>query len=634
MKNHLLILLLFPLFFACGFDKPDSEVHLPKLISEGMVLQRDMPIKIWGRGIPEKKIRVSLAGAVGSSQVLPDSTWTVMLPPLTAGGPFELVVNLKSVKDVYLGDVWVAGGQSNMEWPLSQGVIGAEAEFANADFPMIRFFKVEKDYSAVEKSDVRGGAWKVANSENLPDFSAVGWFFAKQNHLEKDVPVGIIESNWGGTPAEGWTEAKVLASIPDRSYTKEANEVTADSVKWQTILAENEERRELRDQLVIRPDSLLAGEVSSTNYNDGNWKTITLPAADPLEHIAWVRKKFNLPAAGGATLTLPDIEQMAFIYVNGVQVYYKNWGEPVPELTISADVLRKGQNVLTIRAINTWNNRPAIGKKDFMYISQNGKNISLEGSWTYSNDIVEPKLPIVEFHNWRPGFMFNAMIAPLTKYAIKGAIWYQGESNAGRHEEYKELFSAMITNWRARWEIGDFSFLFVQLANFMERKELQPESSWAFLRDSQTQTLELPSTGMATTIDIGEANDIHPRNKKDVGERLWLQAKKVAFEEKIIASGPIFQEAKIEGDSLKVTFTEVGAGLKLISGAEVKGFILEDAEGQFEIATGIISADNEVKLAIPADFVPVGIRYAWADNPEVNLVNELNLPAVPFKGDL
>ncbi|WP_111669969.1 sialate O-acetylesterase [Algoriphagus litoralis] len=634
MKRILVFLLALPLFFACELDKPESAVQLPKLISDGMVLQRDLPIKIWGRGIPDEKIRASIAGAVGSSQVLPDSTWVVLLPPLPAGGPYDLVVNLQAVKDVYIGDVWVAGGQSNMEWPLKQGVIGAEAEFANANFPEIRFFKVEKDYSSLEKSDVKGGAWKVANAENLPDFSAVGWFFAKQNHLEKNVPVGIIESNWGGTPAEGWTEAKVLASIQDRSYTQEASEILADSSKWIKILAENEERRKLRDEMVIRPDSLLAGEVSSINYSDGNWSTISLPAANPLEHIAWVRKKFNLSAAGEVKLTLPDIDQMAYIYVNGVQIHYKNWGEPVPELTIPADILNTGQNVLTIRAINTWNNRPSIGKKDQMYLTQNGKKINLEGAWTYSNDSVEPKLPLVEFHNWRPGFMFNAMIAPLTQYGIKGVIWYQGESNAGRHAEYKELFSAMITNWRARWDIGDFPFLFVQLANYMERKELQPESSWAYLREAQTQTLELPATGMATIIDIGEAEDIHPRNKKDVGERLWLQAKKVAFGEDILATGPVFKEAKIEGDSLLVTFAEVGEGLKLTVGSEVKGFILEDAEGQFEIASGIISSNSQVKLAIPADFVPVAIRYAWADNPEVNLVNELNLPAVPFKTDL
>lgn len=599
-----------------------------------MVVQRDLPIKIWGKGIPKEKIRVSMAGAIGSTQVLEDSTWLVQLPPLPLGGPYELQVNLQIIKDVYIGDVWLAGGQSNMEWPLKSGVIGAEEEFSNPDFPQIRFFKVQNDYSAEEKSDVSGGQWKVANGENLPEFSAVAWFFAKRNHQEKNVPVGIIESNWGGTPAEGWTEAKILAEIEGRSYTAEAKEIVENPAKWREILAENEKRREMRDLLVKRPDSLAAGEVSSVGYNDGDWKTINLPSGNPLEHIAWVRKKFNLNSTGEAMLTLAPINQMAYIYVNGVQVHYKDWSATMTELKIPAEILKQGQNVLTVRAINTWNNKPEIGGKGEMFLTQNGRKINLEGAWTYSNDKVEPQLPTVEYHNWRPGLMFNAMIAPLTNYAIKGAIWYQGESNAGRHAEYRELFGTMITNWRTRWGIGDFPFLLVQLANFMERKELQPDSDWAHLREAQTQTLELPNTGMATTIDIGEEGDIHPRNKKDVGERLWLQARKVAFGEDLLSSGPVFKEAKREGNELILTFSDFGEGLKLATGEELKGFIVEDAEGQFEVAKGMISGPNQVNLTIPDGFVPVGIRYAWADNPEVNLVNNLNLPARPFKAGL
>jgi sialate O-acetylesterase len=284
--------------------------------------------------------------------------------------------------------------------------------------------------------------------------------------------------------------------------------------------------------------------------------------------------------------------------------------------------------------VNAWNNKPEVGRKGEMYLTQNGKKVSLEGLWTYSNDKVEPLLPKVEYYNWKPGFMFNAMIAPLTNYAVKGAIWYQGESNAGRPEEYRELFGTMISNWRTRWGIGDFTFLFVQLANFMERKDLQPDSNWAQLREAQTKTLELPNTGMATIIDIGEAEDIHPRNKKDVGDRLWLQARKVAFGENLVASGPVFTKAIREGNELILTFSETGDGLKLSQGEEVKGFILEDAEGQFEVATGKIISSTEVSLTIPAGFVPVGIRYAWADNPEVNLVNEFNLPALPFQAGL
>ena len=599
-----------------------------------MVLQRDQPIKIWGRGIPDKKIRASLAGAIVSSQVLADSTWFVHLPPLPAGGPYELLVNTQTVKDVYIGDVWVAGGQSNMEWPLKSGVIGAEEEFAKPDFPMIRFFKVAKDYSVEEKSDVSDGQWKVANAENLPDFSAVAWFFAKKNHLEKGVPVGIIESNWGGTPAEGWTEIGVLAEIADRSYSAEVAEIIESHEKWKVTLAENEARRVLRDSLIGQPDSIKAAEVSSVNYSNANWRSISLPADNPLEHIAWVRKKFQLSSTEEAILTLPNVQQMAYFYVNGTQVHYKDWGAAVPEIKIPSELLLQGENVLAIRAVNGWNNKPEIGSPDLMFLTQNEKKISLEGTWTYSNNVVEPQLPIVEYHNWKSGFMFNAMIAPLTHYAIKGVIWYQGESNAGKADEYRELFGAMITNWRARWEIGDFPFLFVQLANFMERKFPQPESEWAYLRESQTKTLELPATGMATIIDIGEAEDIHPRNKKDVGERLWLQAKKVAFGEKILASGPVFDSVSVGGNELILRFTEVGDGLKLTSGSEVFGFTVEDAAGRFESLTGEIASKDQVRLKIPEGFEPVGVRYAWADNPEVNLVNNLNLPAVPFRANL
>jgi sialate O-acetylesterase len=303
----------------------------------------------------------------------------------------------------------------------------------------------------------------------------------------------------------------------------------------------------------------------------------------------------------------------------------------MPELEIPADILQVGQNVITLRVVNTWNNLPVIGSKGQMFLTQNGRNINLEGAWSYANSIVEPQLPKVEYLNWKPGFMFNAMIAPLTNYAVKGVIWYQGESNAGRPEEYRELFGAMIENWRARWGQEEMPFLFVQLANFMERKELQPDSNWALLREAQTKTLELPRTGMATIIDIGEAEDIHPRNKKAVGERLWLQAKKVAFGEDILASGPVFKEIKREGNQLILTFTEMGEGLKLSSGDSVAGFIVEDAEGQFEVAKGMISSLNQVTLTIPEGFTPVGVRYAWADNPAINLTNSINLPAVPFR---
>lgn len=595
-----------------------------------MVIQRDQQISVWGKGIPGKKVRVSLAEIIASTEVDPDSTWSIKLPSLVAGGPHTLQANNVVVEDVYLGDVWLAGGQSNMEWKLKSQVIGAEAEFAAGGIPEIRFFKVPNSYSAFPQTEVQGGEWKVADSVNLPDFSAVAWFFAKRNHLEEEVPVGIIESNWGGTPAEGWTDPKILAEM-GKSFSAEAKEILENQEKWEKENLENEKKREMRELLIKKPDSLTAIQVSGLGYDDSKWGSIELPKSNPLQHIAWVRKKFDLASTADVTFHLPNIDQMAFLYINGKQVHFKDYGAVMPDIAIAPELLLKGKNVLTIRAVNAWNNQPQVGQPGEMYLLQNGKKVSLEGKWSYSTDIVEPMLPEVKWNNWRPGMMYNAMIAPLTKFPIKGVIWYQGESNTGRHEEYKELFSAMITNWRTAWGIGDFPFLFVQLANFMERKDIQPDSNWAFLREAQAQTLELPATGMAVIIEVGEAEDIHPKNKKDVGERLWLQARKVAFGEDLLASGPVFKTSTKTGEEILIGFSEVGEGLKLMAGDKVKGFIIADKKGEFHAIDGEILGTDQVKIMLPNGMESSEIRYAWADNPEVNLVNSIDLPAAPFR---
>lgn len=629
MKRYLAVLLLI-WNFGCDSDKFESEVMMPKLFEEGMVIQRDQKISVWGKGIPTKKVRVSIAGLLGSTEVNADSTWSIKLPASKAGGPYVLEVNNTQIKDVYIGDVWLAGGQSNMEWALKSAVIGADQEIEEGGFPKIRFFKVPKSYSAKPLNELEGGEWEVATPENMPDFSAVAWFFAKRNHLEKNVPVGIIESNWGGTPAEGWTELSVLAGM-NASYSKEALDILENQDTWQKEVIANEERRNLRDQLVPKPDSIKAIQVAGIGYDDSQWRKINLPQSNPLQHIAWVRKVFKASSSEGATLHLPRIEQMGFVYLNGKLLHYKDWGTTTPDLEIPASSLFEGNNVLTIRAVNTWNNQPSIGAPGEMYILQGDKKISLEGIWNYSNNKVEPHLPKVDFLNWKPGMMFNAMIYPLANYPIKGAIWYQGESNAGRAEEYHDLFAAMITNWRKVWGLGDFPFLFVQLANFMERKSPQPDSNWAFLRDAQKETLDLPNTGMAVIIDIGEEGDIHPKNKKDVGERLWLQARKVAYGEKLVSSGPVLESAALRDGTIVLNYSEVGKGLQTSDNSEsVKGFIISDSRGDFTEVKAVITGNNEITIETEKANISE-IRYAWADNPEVNLINHLNLPAVPFR---
>ncbi|UZD23817.1 sialate O-acetylesterase [Algoriphagus halophytocola] len=629
MRQPWIIFALF-LLFSCNQSKFDSAVTLPRLFSDGMVVQRDEAIRIWGKGIPGENVRVSLAGTINSGTVEEDSTWLLKLPKLPAGGPYKLEVNQIAINDVYVGDVWVAGGQSNMEWNLKSAVIGAQEEFDEGGFEEIRFFKVPNSYSAVPLEDVVGGSWKVADSVNMRDFSAVAWFFAKRNHLEKKVPVGVIESNWGGTPVEGWTNAEILAEM-EGSFNEQAEDVIENRASWDEKLKANEMNRQKRDSMVAKPDSLLARQASAVSFDDSNWQRINLPSANPLQDIAWVRKEFRLNSTEGVSLHFPFIDQMAYLYLNGELLHYKNWGVNVPDLEIPSGMLSEGANVLSIRAINTWNNQPRIGAQGEMYLTQNEQKISLEGGWKYSFSAVEPVLPKVEWFNWMPGMMYNAMILPISQYSIRGFLWYQGESNAGRHEEYRALFSAMIKNWREIWDQGELPFLFVQLANFMERQEVQAASDWAFLREAQAQTLELPKTGMATIIDIGEADDIHPRNKKDVGERLWLLARKVSYGEDNLATGPVFKSLEISGQSLILSFGSVGKGLELKSGDQVKGFIIGKEGGKFEVAEAALVGKDKISIALPPGMESGEIRYAWADNPEVNLINHLGLPAVPFR---
>ena len=361
--KHIWKIFTLLILFSCGSSKFESQVTLPKLFGDGMVVQRDEAISVWGIGVPGENVRVSLAGAVTSGTVNNDSTWVIKLPELKAGGPHILEINQQKINDVYVGDVWVAGGQSNMEWRLKSQVIGAEKEFAEGGNPQIRFFKVPNSYSAEKLDDVVGGEWKVADSVNMKDFSAVAWFFAKRNNAEKKVPVGIIESNWGGTPVEGWTNAEILAEM-EGSFNEQAKDVVDNNESWVAKLDENEKNRQLRDSLISKPDSIAAANASAITFDDSGWRKISLPESNPLQHIAWARKKFSLTSTENVTLHLPYINQMAYAYLNGKLLHYKDWGTTMPDIEIPAELLNEGTNVLSIRAINSWNNQPSIGEKE------------------------------------------------------------------------------------------------------------------------------------------------------------------------------------------------------------------------------------------------------------------------------
>lgn len=482
-----------------------ADVKLPAVLSDGMVLQRGMTVPVWGTAEPGEKVTVTFQDQQLSTRTGPAGRWRVNLKPLDPGGPFTMTVggsNTITVQNVLVGDVWVCSGQSNMAWPLQRSA-DAERHIAEANHPNIRLFGV-KNVVAEEPLTDTEGTWQACTPDTARGFSAVGYFFGRALHRELGVPIGLIGTHWGGTPAEAWTSRPRLESNPAFEPLLQ---------RWDTILANYPKAKRDFDRRLAR----------------------------------WERAARRARAEGAQVPGRP---------------------------------------------------RPPTG----------------------------PDSP------WRPASLFNGMIAPLIPYAIKGAIWYQGESNAGRAYQYRKLFPAMIRSWRKAWGQGRFPFLFVQLANFRAVKEEPADSDWAELREAQLRTLFLPRTAMAVIIDIGEADDIHPRNKLDVGKRLALAALGKAYGEDVVYSGPIYESMTIEGSKIRLDFAHVGGGLVAKGGEPLKGFAIAGHDGKFVWADAKIEGDTVV---VWSDHVPrpVAVRYAWADNPVCNLYNAEGLPASPFRTD-
>lgn len=485
-------------FVGCLAGRAD--VTLPAVLANHMVIQRALPVHVWGKAAEGESVSVTFRGGTRSTTADSIGRWSVYLPPVEAGGPFELAIqgnNRITLKDVMVGDVWVASGQSNMEFPVKEAV-NAQAEMARADHSGIRLFHVENKVANYPLDDVVAEPWTSCTPASVSDFSAVAYFFGRHLHEKLAVPIGLIETSWGGTPAEAWTSLHALS---------------ADA-------------------------SLMPVFASWARMND-----------DAAAH--QVRRE---------------------------------------------------------KEMNEW--RRAVDRA-----KTEGKQPP-EFPW-------EPNID----SSWLPAGLYNAMVAPLTRFPIRGAIWYQGESNASRERAslYAHLFGTMIQDWRSAWGQGDFPFLFVQLANF----KTEPDAEWPELRDAQRQTLALANTGMAVTIDIGTTGDIHPKNKQDVGLRLALAARAITYGEKIEYSGPLFRQATPERSSLRLWFDHVGGGL-MAKGGSLTGFEIAGADRKFVPAEAAIEGATIV-VSSPSVSAPVSVRYAWSDDPRCNLYNAEGLPASPFR---
>ncbi|OQP60552.1 hypothetical protein A3860_33250 [Niastella vici] len=629
---------LFPLL--CN-----AQLTLSKVFGDNMVLQRGISIPVWGTANPGSVISGQLGTVGATAKAGKDGMWTLHFPKFIAGGPYTLKINEQGkpntaieLKGVLIGDVWLASGQSNMEWQVQQAA-DARKEIENANFPQIRFFVVEHDKKLKPQSAILAGKWKVCDTANVKDFSAVAYYFARKLHGDQHVPVGIIQSTWGGTPVEAWTSRdKLLTSPITRARTLsndtlsfDREDFVTDSLNWIRIW-----------HLVYNPQNNADKIFPAPEYNDAGWAPVEMPGVlkdfgiGYYEGMVWLRKKITLPesfAGKDLTVNLGHPEMNYSLYVNGQEICKNIWNSsPSHSYTIPARLLQRGENTIAVRVAMLWGggglNQPA----DDLYITDGASTISLAGKWLYKKDL-EPAFPKILNYQYYPTVLFNAMINPVIPYGIKGFIWYQGEANAQAAYNYRKLFPMLITDWRQRWQQGDCPFLFVQLANFMKTKPLPTESEWAELREAQTLTLSLPNTGMACIIDIGEANDIHPKNKQEVGRRLALIANKQVYKQNVIASGPLFKEFKKEGNRIRINFTNTGAGLSTKDGKELTGFAIAGKDKQFYWAKAIIEGDHVI---VSCDKVaePEAVRYAWADNPVCNLVNSEKLPAIPFRTDV
>ena len=631
-------------FFLCLiFTSSFADIKLPSVITSNMVLQRDTPIHIWGWADKKEAIAVIFSGDTVTTKANKKGEWAVDLPERKSGGPFELIVKGKNeiiLDNILMGDVWICSGQSNMEWQLSASN-NAEEEIENSSHPRVRLLTVQKNKSTTPLDTCVSKGWEVCGPQSSASFSAVGYFFGRKLNDDLDVPIGLINTSWGGTNVETWTSAKSISEIEGfEKIEKRVNEFDEAS-----MIAETRAKVESITGPLPEVDLGLKDGKAPWAQNDldvSSWQEMKLPqlweqaGLEGLNGIVWFRKTIVLESQdllNDVEVNLGTIDDSDITYFNGVEIgrqiqaYNKN-----RIYKVDKSLLKTGKNVITVRVEDAGGGGGIYGDKENMYANLTNKKIDLSGAWKY-------KIGVGDFSyslhpNSLPGLLYNAMIYPLIPMKIKGAIWYQGESNAGRAHEYRKLFPNMINNWRESWNIGDFPFLFVQLANYRQPKPEPGPSDWAELREAQTMTLSLPNTGMATIIDIGEADDIHPRNKQDVGNRLAIGALKVAYGEEVSHSGPTFDRMIVKGKKVILKFQNVGSGFYLKNKyGYVNGFSIAGADKKFYWSKAEIVGEDIV-LSCSEVEKPVAVRYGWADNPEdLNLYNLEGLPAVPFRTD-
>ena len=635
--------LLVVSFWCVNIYLINAEVKLPAFISDGLVLQRNAEVKIWGWASPEENININFNSTVYKTKANTDGKWVFALNNLKVGGPYVMTIsgtNTITLNNVLVGDVWLCSGQSNMEISMQRVKPLYESEIKLAKNSKIHYLEIPKTYNFKhQQDDTQAVVWKEVNQNNILQFSAVAYFFAEELNKIYNVPIGIINSSLGGSPAESWLSEDALKKFPD--YYEELQKFKNDNLIKEIQDYDNQNWKNWHNEAYNKDLGNKNTPWYNQNLDTSNWDNMEVPGYWDKEKIAgkngvvWFRKDIEIPKSmlnQTLKLNLGRVVDSDSVYVNGTFVGTTGYKYPPRRYTIPNNLLVEGKNNITIRVINESGDGGFYIDKPYE-IKSDDKTIDLKGTWKYKLGAEMPPKEGQTFIRWKPTGLFNAMINPILNFTIKGVVWYQGEANTKNPKEYQTLFPALIKNWRTKFNQGNFPFLFVQLPNYQKANDYPTESSWAELRDAQLKTLTVPNTAMAVAIDLGEWNDIHPLNKKDVAKRLVLAARKLAYKEKnIVSSGPTLKCEKIKGNKIILKFNNIGSGLVAKDG-ELKEFAIAGSNQKFVWAKAVIKKN---KIIVSSEVVknPVAVRYAWADNPDkANLYNKENLPASPFRTD-
>ncbi len=620
------------------FAQVQAKITLPSFFTSNMVLQQKADVNIWGKTSPRMKVMLASSWDKKKYAQWADEqgNFKIKIKTPSFGGPYIIVIsgNGAAIKldNILIGDVWMCSGQSNMEMPLSGWgkINNYQMEVAEANYPNIRLLQVNHTTSNFPSDDVsiQNGGWNNCSPANIPEFSSTAYFFAREVYKKTGIPIGLIHSSWGGTVAEAWTSAESISQIPDFKESL---------AKVRQVISENDDNKRMElwiDELNTLDLGFKTNVPiwSGKNFDDNTWKQMELPAffdakeQPNFDGIVWFRKEVTIPADWAnkeLTISLGPIDDEDITYFEG---YDRERNYKLAKTQVTA-----GKHVITIRIFDGGSGGGIYGDPARLFIQSGSSKLPLQGSWKYQVSVdlknFKPK-PEANTGANRPTVLYNAMINPFTSLAIRGVIWYQGEANAARAIQYRHLFPALINDWRQKWNQPNLPFYFVQLANY-ERGE-GDASSWPLLRDAQLNTSKLPNTGMAVTIDIGNAIDIHPKNKQDVGKRLALIALAKTYGLAVPYSGPTYQSMAVVGNQIKLNFN-FNLGIKSENN-ELTGFVIAGEDKIFKPAKATIK-NGAVFLMNDSISRPVAARYAWANEPKANLTNTSGLPASPFRTD-